>query len=381
MKIAATTRTTDQRQKGIESRQKKAAIPLLREATPERSDNPTVTVNVGGGSKETYHKLSTGRPEEIIHVRRTIEEVIKAQELTAGPRQYNMARRFLCNDALSLFNTTADTVGTETTQNFKTVMDRFVEHYFPAKALAEQKRYMRRYLQKPRHMLAKDFFSRVNEINTKLDRFPPYEANQRLADDEVQELLEAAIPAEWQRQNLFLGFDPLEKTQKEFIDQCVKFENLEGKEGSLKKAEAKSKNSRKRNNNDSNASAEKDKTPKKRKGKSKWCVYHRTDSHDTGECKVILDQAKKMRGMWDVNQNNPNFRSDFSHVHKRRKMANGNEMMAMFADAFTLALERHDSKKANATADHYTSEIATFANLSVSDEEESTENRRMQAHA
>ena len=183
--------------KGLEKRQQKASLSLIREVTPERMDNPTVTVNVGGGSKETYHKLSTGRPEEILDVRRTTEEVIKAQELTAGPRQYNMARRFLCNDALSLFNTIADAIGAETVANFKLALDQFVDHYFPPKALAEQKRHMRRYLQKPRNMSVKDFFSTVNKMNTKLDLFPPFAGNQRLTEDEVQEVLESAIPSEW----------------------------------------------------------------------------------------------------------------------------------------------------------------------------------------
>ena len=211
------------------TRRQRAAIPLIREPATDMTKNPSVTINVGRGSKETHHKFSRGTLEEIIDIRRTIEEVILAQELTSGPRQYQTARRFLCHDALSFFNTTAEAVGNETTANLKIVLDRFVENYFPPKALAEQKRYMRRYLQKPFGMVAKDFFARINEINGKLARFPPFQENQSMSEDEVQDILEGAIPREWQKANVFLGFDPLEKTQKEFLDKYVKYKELEAK--------------------------------------------------------------------------------------------------------------------------------------------------------
>ena len=94
----------------------------------------------------------------------------------------------------------------------------------------------------------------------------------------------------------------------------------------------------------------------------------------------MLEQAKRMRGMWDVNRGNPNFRSDFSHVHKRKQSSETKEMMAMFTNALTVALERHESKKQSVTADNFTSEISTFSKLSVSDEEEEQEHRRMNAH-
>ena len=32
----------------------------------------------------------------------------------------------------------------------------------------------------------------------------------------------------------------------------------------------------------------------------KWCVLHHTTSHDTGECKTLLAQAKKMRGAYEA---------------------------------------------------------------------------------
>jgi len=35
---------------------------------------------------------------------------------------------------------------------------------------------------------------------------------------------------------------------------------------------------------------------------TKWCVYHKTKLHSTGECKVVLDQAAKMRSTWEANR-------------------------------------------------------------------------------
>ena len=84
--------------------------------------------------------------------------------------------------------------------------------------------------------------------------------------------------------------------------------------------------------------------------------------------------------MYDANRGNPNFRSDFSHMNKRKPPSDAKEIMAMFTNAMSMALDRHHAKKESATADNFTSEIATFSQLSVSDEDEEQVPRRMNAH-
>ena len=41
---------------------------------------------------------------------------------------------------------------------------------------------------------------------------------------------------------------------------------------------------------------------KKRKfqDREKFCEYHNTTGHDTGECKVMIAQAKRMRATWEA---------------------------------------------------------------------------------
>ena len=69
-----------------EQRKKKGSIPLVRYYSPHLKLTDTVQVVNKDNSKESYHKFSTGTPEEVLNSRTTIETVIKSQELTTGPQ-------------------------------------------------------------------------------------------------------------------------------------------------------------------------------------------------------------------------------------------------------------------------------------------------------
>ena len=46
------------------------------------------------------------------------------------------------------------------------------------------------------------------------------------------------------------------------------------------------------------------KNPKRKFNEEKFCEYHQVHGHDTGECKVVLAQAKRMRATWDSRSSN-----------------------------------------------------------------------------
>ena len=68
---------------------------------------------------------------------------------------------------------------------------------FLQKALQDQKRWMRRFLKKPRDMPVQDYIAQVIEINDYLAEFPPtiVDGNAiKLPDNELLDLLEFGIP-------------------------------------------------------------------------------------------------------------------------------------------------------------------------------------------
>jgi hypothetical protein len=91
------------------------------------------------------------------------------------------------------------------------------------------------------------------------------------------------------------AFDPMEHTIAEFVSFC---ERLEYTEGTLDKSEGLATKSRRdsKNANTGQISAAKSTARgKKRTNEELFCEYHRVPGHSTGQCKVVLDQVKKMR--------------------------------------------------------------------------------------
>ena len=71
------------------------------------------------------------------------------------------------------------------------------KHAFPAYAFREQKRYLRRYLIKPRSMKLCSFISRLQELNAYLEEFPPDTEGQEtapLSADEIMDIIYHSMP-------------------------------------------------------------------------------------------------------------------------------------------------------------------------------------------
>jgi hypothetical protein len=206
-----------------------------------------------------------------------------------------------------VFNKAAAEKGNETVANFEACLQEVTTHVFPQRALAHQKRYMHRYMRKPRDMSTREFAARVTELNAYLKEFPPFQSDQQLDDPEIMDILEFGVPNSWQKNMVMQGFDPMIHTTAEFVCFCERHEFTEGTlDNSEDKNKAKPKASSKSSSNDGKSRAKPSveanpNNKNKRKAASdKWCDLHQTYGHDTSECKVVQSQIAKMRASWET---------------------------------------------------------------------------------
>jgi len=81
-------------------------------------------------------------------------------------------------------------------------------HVFPVHAYREQKRYMRRFLWKPKEMSTREYFTRVEEINNHLTLFPTEteEVATVMSEDKLVRTLYHALPGTWMTELVKQGF-------------------------------------------------------------------------------------------------------------------------------------------------------------------------------
>ena len=183
-----------------------AAVGLQRPAQKELSKDKYLTFKLRSNPADEHSTMyeltvpffSSGTPEELLDFIKNVEKVFVGQNMTAGPARYSLLRRVLQGDALAAFNRAATATGNETNDHLKTCLTELKKHIFPQKALNNQKRYMRRFLRKPREMKIREFMTRLNKINELLTLFPPVRDGQeaeKLPDDELMDIAEFAVPA------------------------------------------------------------------------------------------------------------------------------------------------------------------------------------------
>jgi uncharacterized protein YukE len=105
-----------------------------------------------------------------------------------------------------------------------------IEHAAPWKVLQKQKRYMRRYMRKPRDMNIRNYINQVTRINNEeLVYLPPFRDPllQKLTADEVTEIVINACPNSWIREMERQDFDPEKHTLKELLDFLERIEALD----------------------------------------------------------------------------------------------------------------------------------------------------------
>ena len=111
--------------------------------------------------------------------------------MTTGPQRVAFMRTVLKGDAYTYFNQYFTTVGNEDDVTFILDVQALTSHIFPQRALRMQKRYMRRYMRKPRDMKMRVYRNRVVKLNNYLEQFPTLiNATQKIDDDEIVDILE-----------------------------------------------------------------------------------------------------------------------------------------------------------------------------------------------
>ena len=124
---------------------------------------------------------------------------------------------------LADFNHAATSHSNKSLANYTRCISAVTLRVFPQKFLQDQKRWMRRFLKKPRNIPVQDYISCVIEINNYLEVFLPVIAGRnatKLPDNELQDLLEFGIPIKWQQQILVQNFKPTAGTLCDFQDCC-----------------------------------------------------------------------------------------------------------------------------------------------------------------
>ena len=128
---------------------------------------------------------------------------------------YKCIQRVLKGDAKAEFTQQANLVESCTVGHFTTVMATMTVHIFPVLANQDQKRYIYRYLRKPKTMKVCTFTTRLIQLNNYLPYFPPDCVGQMvtaLPDDEVKEILYHAMPNLWRKKMTEQGYNYLDRS-------------------------------------------------------------------------------------------------------------------------------------------------------------------------
>ena len=92
------------------------------------------------------------------------------------------------------------------------------KHIFPVLAYQDQKRYMYRYLRRPKTMKVYTLTTRLRELNYYLPYFPPDCVGQMitaLPDDKVKEILNHPMPNSWRKKMTKQAYNYLDRSIQE----------------------------------------------------------------------------------------------------------------------------------------------------------------------
>ena len=283
--------------------------------TPTDKDSPTYEIAV------PY--FGDGTPEKWIQFLRLLKQVFKGQGDSTGPARFVKARQLLVGNALTSFESHVSSIDghSETLASFKLAMMAVSQDVFPKRAAQTQKRYLRRYLRKPAEMTTKKYAARVVEINSYFKYFPWVEgsssAPEKLADDELIDIMEFGCPPRWQKSMVMHDFDSTTATIKEFVEFCERLERTEddhqddSKKRTFNKDDRIPRKKRRKESSHFNQSE-----GKAKKSSKLYCLYHGEGTHDTENCHIIKQQVKNMKGVYRAQ------RSDKKREYFKKKELN-----------------------------------------------------------
>ena len=356
----------------------KPVIPLERPVPKEFNSKNYLTNkcqsvpgdNTSSSYSVTVQYFEEGTPEEWLELLAAHKRVCIGQNITNGPGMYDVLRRHLKGTAVTKYGNVARDTGPQTIQNFKIVVKELTKYFFPQHAVRIQKRYIRRFIRKPKDMKFRAFVNRVLELNGHLDKFPEETTNVTptiLDNDEIKDILHHACPKSWQDQMTTLGFNFPEKTIEDMIEFCERFEQIEDdvipkKKKSSRKESSSSlskKTTRKRKTVSFNSSSSSSDDSSEDE-KFKWCKYHGKCAHTTDECEDIERMCKEDK----KRKRRTRFNDRKRDVKRRTKYVKKSEVNALAVKKIKKYLKQ--KKKAKKTTD----ELRNFEKLSMSSEEE-----------
>ena len=166
-------------------------------------------------------------------------------------------------------------------------LGQIIEYMAPHKALAKQKRWMRRFCRKPADMTIREFCTHLTRINDEeLPVLPPFGGGaQKLSNDEIIDIILNGIPRSWTREMDKLDFDPVVQPLSEVLNFCERMEAAEDFEPA--------RDGKKTNGNGKKSP---NKPSANKTGKGGYCLLHGDNpTHTTDECHVLKKQAKSLR--------------------------------------------------------------------------------------
>jgi hypothetical protein len=272
---------------------------LKLRSIPNDEHSPTHEIQV------PYFKQGTC--EEFLEFQEKVNAVIVGQNMTTAAARFAFMRTILQGDAHAYFNQVAQEEAEQTLESYDNCMESLTTHIFPQRALRKQKRYMRRHMRKPYDMPMRIYRNRVVELNNYLASFPgSFNAEQKLEEEEIIDILEFGIPKTWQDQMVLQGFDPTEdgRTSQDLVEFCERLEATEAKNEKPKAKETSSEGGGKQKGSTTKGYA-KGNNNKKWKGKDdsfdpdKYCTLHGVVGHDLNNCEIMKKQAAKLRAEFE----------------------------------------------------------------------------------
>ena len=184
-------------------------------------------MNPGDPDSQTYKihvpYFGTGTPQELLMFVDQPWKGIIGQKVTVGPVCFQQPERSPKGKCLATFNLKSANFITHTVANFEVILNQMVSHIFPVNMCHKQKRYLHRYVKKPKGLSVCDFISHVQELNNYLDKFPidvEGVMGTKLPDDESKEIIYHVIPNSWRKQMTLQCFNNLTENIVEMVRFC-----------------------------------------------------------------------------------------------------------------------------------------------------------------
>jgi hypothetical protein len=192
----------------------------------------------------------------------------------------------------------------------------------PHKALAKQKRWLRRYCRKPAHMSVREYTNNLRNINEReLHKLPPFAPDQLLTADELTDIVLHGVPRSWTREMEKQDFDPDTKTLIEVIQFCERMEEAKdfqpGRDAKKNHSNKKAKGERKYEKSAPSGNG------------PKHCLLHGDNhTHVMDECHVLKKQAAALRCRNDDDDRKPPYKKSWKRDAEKGTNSSKKELAA-----------------------------------------------------